>query len=355
MPLTLGRGTNISHWLSQSDRRGAARRAWFTQPDVQRIADWGFDHLRLPLDEVQMWDETGRQHTEAFDLLDQALDWCQQAGLKAVVDLHILRSHFFNQASEPPLFTDPAEAEKLADFWRQLSARLKCRSTNDVAYELMNEPVAHDPEDWNRVAMIAYAVIRELELQRTIVLGSNHWSWVFSFDQLFVPEDRNTILTFHFYFPMLVTHHRAWWCPEGKMYEGPIQYPGQPIPTAQVCNVVMPPGNRLVTLKLEEVNKPYNRSGMAADMAQPLAVARRTGLPLYCGEFGVINLAPQAVRRAWYRDVIAVFDEFGIAWANWDYKEEEFGLINSTGQSTGIAEVMLNHKTARLAIGAGTT
>jgi endoglucanase len=45
------RGTNISHWLSQSRARGAERRAWFTEDDVQRIAGWGFDHIRLPIDE----------------------------------------------------------------------------------------------------------------------------------------------------------------------------------------------------------------------------------------------------------------------------------------------------------------
>lgn len=97
---------NISHWLSQSERW-----AFFTRADIQRIADWGFDHIRLPIDEVQMWNESGRQEGEAFDLMDSTLDWARQAGLNVVVDLHILRSHFFNQATEPKLFTDPAEAE----------------------------------------------------------------------------------------------------------------------------------------------------------------------------------------------------------------------------------------------------
>lgn len=335
MPSLVRRGTNISHWLSQSHARGAERRAYFTRADVQRIADWGFDHIRLPIDEEQMWDAAGRQESEAFDLMDSALDWCEQAGLKAVVDLHILRSHFFNQATEPALFTNPAEAEKFADFWRQLSARLIGRSRDRVVYELMNEAVATNPQDWNRVAMVAFKAIRQLEPQRQIILGSNRWNSALTFDQLSIPDDRNTILTFHYYLPMLVTHHRASWCDEGRLYDGPIQYPGQPIPAASFAQLPETLRQRLAVW-----NKPYDRSAMLADFAQPLAASLRTGLPLYCGEFGAIDFAPQPVRLAWYRDVISAFNACGIGWANWDYKAE-FGIVRPDGQTTGVAEVLL--------------
>jgi len=338
--VNIHRGTNISHWLSQSEERGDVRRAWFTQEDVKRIADWGFDHIRLPIDEMQMWNDSGAQETEAFDLMESALDWAEQAGLNAVIDLHILRSHFFISEKEPGLFTDPAEAEKFADLWRQLSARLRGRSNERVAYELLNEAVATNPDDWNRVAHLAFQAIRKLEPQRTIVLGSNQWNSAFTFDQLSVPDDANTVLTFHFYHPMLITHHRASWSVEGRMYDGPIQYPGQPIPPECLSEVRPPEAARLVKVDIEKLNRPYDRRAMLADFAQPIAASRRTGLPLYCGEFGVIDLAPRPVREAWYRDIISVFTEYGIGWANWDYKGD-FGIIDAHGQSTGVAEAML--------------
>jgi len=339
MAIQLRRGTNISHWLSQSDSRGAERRAWFTRDDVRRIADWGLDHFRLPVDEVQLWDEQERPLSDGFDLLDEALDWADDAGLNVVLDLHILRSHFFNQATEPPLFADPLEAEKFGRLWKQLSARFSCRDNQFLAYELMNEPVAHDSEAWNRVAKIGFDAIREREPGRTIILGSNQWCSVGTFDQLAVPDDENTILTFHFYHPMLITHHLAPWCAEGKMYKGPVQYPGQPIPDEHLDTVVMPPATRLVNLNLAEVNKPYRRSNMAADIAKPLAVSRQTGRPLYCGEFGAIKLAPEPIRLAWFRDIISVFEEFGIGWANWDYRGD-FGLLGKDGQCTSIVEAL---------------
>jgi len=332
--MKLGQGTNISHWLSQSERR----RAWFKEEDVRRIADWGFDHIRLPIDEVQLWDDAGRQRDDAFDLLNSALDWAERAGLKVVVDLHILRSHFFNQATEPALFTAPAGAEKFAWLWQQLSAQLKCRPTGSVAYELLNEPVATDHKDWNRVATMAFQTIRKAEPDRTILLGSNRWNSVLTFDELHVPDDSHTILTFHFYHPMLVTHHQAHWCWEGRLYDGPIHYPGRPVCAEEMAKLDDETRNRLMP-----INGKYDRNAMIADLAKPLALARRTGRPLYCGEFGVIDRAPHLVRLAWYRDLLSVLDEYGIGWANWDYNGC-FGLVDADGRSTGIAEAMLSGK-----------
>src|SRR5690554_6931903 len=53
------RGTNVAHWLSQSNRRGIDRDTFFTAGDVERIAAFGFDHIRLPVDEEQLWKENG--------------------------------------------------------------------------------------------------------------------------------------------------------------------------------------------------------------------------------------------------------------------------------------------------------
>ena len=46
---TVTRGLNISHWLSQSQVRGAARVRYFTEKDVKYIASEGFDHVRIML------------------------------------------------------------------------------------------------------------------------------------------------------------------------------------------------------------------------------------------------------------------------------------------------------------------
>ena len=215
MSFEIRRGTNVSHWLSQSARRGRERREWFGLEDVKKLAGIGLDHLRLPIDEEQMWDADGRREPEAWDLMNAFLDWCEQEGLRAVVDLHILRCHHFNAGPEgKTLFTDPAAPEHFADLWRDLSDGLAGRRVDRVAYELMNEAVADDPADWNRVYRYPYDAIRQRENDRVIVLGSNMWNQAVTFADLDVPEgDPRMILTFHYYNPMLITHYQASWVP----------------------------------------------------------------------------------------------------------------------------------------------
>ena len=45
------RGTNLSHWFSQTGVRGAARAARVKEDDFIRLKEFGFDHVRIPIDE----------------------------------------------------------------------------------------------------------------------------------------------------------------------------------------------------------------------------------------------------------------------------------------------------------------
>ena len=319
------RGINISHWLSQSDRRGEERMAWFTEKDVAYLAELGFDHLRIPIDEEQMWDEENKMIDEAFGLLNRGLDWCAKYNLRAIVDLHILRSHYFN-AEEIPLWTDPAAQEQFLNCWRDLSAQLKSRPVELVAYELMNEPVADDPEDWNILVEKALKEIRKHEPERTIVIGSNKWQSVSTFDQLRIPHgDRNIILSFHFYTPMLITHYKASWTEVGR-YEGPVNYPGQIVAPKNIEGL---PADIAGIVKRN--NGIYNREILEKLLEKPLAAAKKYDLSLYCGEWGCLSTVPQRARLQWYSDIRHNLEKHNIAWANWDYKGG-FGIVDRAGK-----------------------
>lgn len=322
-PFQIHKGTNISHWLSQSERRGDERVAFFQQEDVAYLAGLGLDHLRFPVDEEQMFGEAGNKEEEAFELLHNALSWCQQHGLRAIVDLHILRSHHFNE-EEKPLWTDPAAQEKFIQLWQSFSEELKQYPNGMLAYELMNEPVADDPEEWNQLVAKAFNAIRALEPDRTIVIGSNRWQSADTFDALQVPaNDNNILLSFHFYEPFLLTHYQASWTNLAD-YTGPVHYPGQ-IVTENEFDALSPAMQSMVEGRM----KSYNQDTLEQMMQKPIRVAREKGLPLYCGEWGVIDAAPNEARQQWYRDMIGIFEKNNIAYANWDYKSNNFGLINN--------------------------
>ena len=305
------RGTNIAHWLSQSERRGQDRATFFTKKDIRFIDSIGFDHIRLPIDEVQMWDENGARHADAFQLLEDCLEWCHDAGLRVVLDLHILRSHHFNEG-EKPLWTVPAEQVKFIRLWKDLSGGVKKWPNGMLAYEFMNEPVADDPEQWNALLARVADSIRSWEPQRVLVIGSNRWQSVTTFDQLKVPEgDKNIILSFHFYEPFHLTHTGASWT-RLKDFKGSVNYPGQ-----IVVNGIT-----------EEEKRVYNRDTLEAMMEKPLTLAKRLQLPLYCGEFGVIEKAPTGPKLAWYRDMVSIFEKHGVAYANWNFKSGSFGIVD---------------------------
>ncbi len=323
---SLHKGTNISHWLSQSDRRGEARKNFFLEKDVAYLADLGFDHLRIPIDEEQMFDEQGNKEAEAFGLLHQALDWCRQHGLRAIVDLHILRSHHFNE-QEKPLWTDPAAQEKFLQLWRLLSDELKQYPTGMLGYELMNEPVADDPEEWNQLVARAVQALRQQESERTIVIGSNRWQSAATFDQLKVPAgDPHILLSFHFYEPFLLTHYHASWTALAD-YQGPVHYPGMMVTREDLSKM-----SKAQAQQAAAWSRVYTRDTLEQMMQKPMAVAKALDLPLYCGEWGVISQAPAEDRLRWYEDMVAIFEKNNIAYANWDYKSGSFGLVNDQGQ-----------------------
>src|SRR6476469_3386318 len=72
---SIRRGTNIAHWLSQSNRRGNERASFFTEKDIDFIKSAGFDHIRLPVDEEQLWDSSEKREEEAFRLLNDCMAW----------------------------------------------------------------------------------------------------------------------------------------------------------------------------------------------------------------------------------------------------------------------------------------
>ena len=93
VPFAINKGVNISNWLSQVD---AIPANGFSQAEAQKLAGYGFDHIRLPIDEKLFFTEDGQKIPEAFTLLHNAIGWCRDAGMKVIVDLHVLRDHNFN-------------------------------------------------------------------------------------------------------------------------------------------------------------------------------------------------------------------------------------------------------------------
>lgn len=321
------RGVNLSHWLSQNFG-WSPKDTFITDKDIAFIKSIGYDHVRIPIDEKEMWADDGTPRPESFTYLTRALDQCQKAGLRAIVDLHTVRAHHFNaenEGSKNSLFSDAKAQELFLKLWADISEVLAKYPPAFLAYEIMNEPVADEAAQWNALVARAFASLRKWEPNRPIVIGSNRWETAENFPALEVPPgDANIILSVHTYEPLPFTHYKASWLPS-KDYLGPVHYPGVTITPADYEHFVDTKNQPLVNI-LWRARQTFDKQTLRELLKPAIEKARQLHLQLYCGEFGCLPSVDRKDRLAYYSDIISVFEENGLAWANWEYKGD-FGIV----------------------------
>jgi endoglucanase len=194
----------------------------------------------------------------------------------------------------------------------------------------MNEPVADNNEDRNKLIAAAHKVIRASEPDRVLVFGSNKWQIPQTLPALKVPEgDRNIILSTHTYSPLLFTHYLAEWTPL-KVYTGPVRYPGAVVDRATL-DKLLAGASRNFSDVASNASENWGPDRIRKELEPAVRRARELGLQLYCGEFGCLPTVPRADRLAYYRDIVGVFESEGMAWANWEYKGD-FGILEWHGE-----------------------
>jgi endoglucanase len=320
------RGVNLSHWLSQ-DFGWSPKYTYINENDIRFIDSIGYDHVRIPIDEMEMWDSTGKAIEVAFSHLSSCLDWCAKYKVRAIVDLHVIRTHHFNAVNEGghnTLWIDTMAQQNFVNLWLQLSARLHQYPNDMVAYEILNEAVAPDHEDWNKLMNKAVSAIRNLEPSRVLIIGPNMWQIAPNIKFLKLPEgDKNIILSFHTYSPMPFTHYKAGWVPM-KDYSGKVHYPGQVITNEDYTKYVDTSNTALVNM-VKEARGSFDKQKLSDVFSSAVEFAKSKKLQLYCGEFGCLPTVDRQDRLQFYKDMISAFDEKQVAWCNWEYKGD-FGI-----------------------------
>ncbi|MBX3006868.1 MAG: cellulase family glycosylhydrolase [Melioribacteraceae bacterium] len=320
------RGVNLSHWLSQ-DFGWAPKYTYINKDDIRFIDSIGYDHVRIPIDEKEMWDSNGVPIKEAFKNLINCLDWCAEYNLRAIVDLHTVRAHHFNAANDGTtntLWVDSLAQKNFINLWVQLSNFLHKYPNNMVAYEILNEAVAPDHEDWNRLMNKTVAAIRKLEPERVLVIGPNMWQIAPNLKYLKLPEgDKNIILSFHTYSPLAFTHYKADWT-QIKYYKGPVRYPGQIISNEDYEKYI-DTTNLVLLDQTSDAREIFNKQRLIDVFKEGVEFAKSKNLQLYCGEFGCLATVDRKDRLAYYSDLISALEENNVAWCNWEYKGD-FGI-----------------------------
>lgn len=319
----ISRGVNIGNWLSQSWMMGEQREKIFTEEDIELLAANGFDHIRLPVDEAQLFNTDMTLNESTVELIHRTVDRCVEHGLNVIFDLHILRSFNFLD-NDAPLWKSKEEQDKLVDMWRDIQGILRDYPVTSVAYEILNEAVAPTDGQWSDLMLRVVSMVRETEKDRVIVLGANMQNQVGHVKNIKVPEgDRNILLSFHFYEPLLITHYQASWTQLRNLhFIGSMHYPGQLIPDDVYAAL-----NDEEKTVVEPYNHFYDKEWMRQMWQEAVDYAKTKGIGLYLGEFGCLVNCGEEVRLAWFKDVVDLCRELGIPYTMWEYNSQ-FGFAD---------------------------
>ena len=234
------------------------------------------------------------------------------------------------------LWNDNNAQQHFVELWRQIQGELKQYPNNLLAYELLNEPTAPTAADWNQLAAKALAAIRMEEPDRKVVIGSNLWNNVTQVPLIEVPaNDKNIILTFHFYNPHLLTHYQASWQSLLAHITAPVQYPGLTISDTDFQTL-----GEASQKAIDNEGRTFDKAKIKALIGQAVTRAQALGLEVWCGEFGCYNRTPVQSRLRWIEDVAQVCREYGVGHCLWNF-QGGFGFV-APGQSKVADPYMLN-------------
>lgn len=325
------KGVNLGGWISQFAKYDTKHFDTFiTEKDIEYIASLKFDHVRVPVDYNVLEDEEGNVIESGFAYLENCRSWCEKYGLNMLIDLHECYGYSFDPLKKDmdrkKFFYDDALQARFLNLWKEIATRFG-KYSDQVAFEPLNEVVLAEVADaWNVVVTKYLEVMRSIAPDSYIVIGGVCYNNVLSVELLDFPLDDKIVYNFHCYEPMVFTHQGAYWV-DYMPGDYRIGYP-KTIEEYQAESKALT--NDLAGAIFAEGISEIGEAFFEDIFAPAIAKANKDKVPLYCGEYGVIDLADNEDKLRWLQDIHAVFKKHGIGRSLWNYKEKDFGLVDES-------------------------
>ncbi|MGI8962247.1 MAG: glycoside hydrolase family 5 protein [Bryobacteraceae bacterium] len=178
------------------------RQQYITKHDIELIRTSGFNSVRIPLHYKFFLAEA-----DGFQMLDSVIDWCRQAGIWVVLDLHCAPggqtgTNIDDSWGYPWLYESLQSQELTIEVWKRIAGHYRDQPIV-LGYDLLNEPIPHYPQlqKYNNRLEPLYrritAAIREVDPNHIVILGGAKWDS--NFKVFGPPFDSNVMYTFHKY------------------------------------------------------------------------------------------------------------------------------------------------------------
>ena len=318
-------GINLGGWFSQCDHSEKRYDYFVRRDDFTRIARWGFDHIRIPIDYELILNEDMSFNESGFRRLEDCISWCKDSGLNMILDLHKTPGFSFDAGeNEDGFFVSERYQQVFYNIWRELAKRFGRNS--HLSFELLNEVSDSSYSDkWNEISGKAIIVIREYAPDIKILVGGYHHNSVMAVKDLAPPHDRNIVYNFHCYSPLVFTHQGAYWI-NGMDRNFRMSFEHTFREYSEVTAKQVGPG---FVDHLPNEDDVISSAYFEYLFDEALKVAEERDVSLYCGEYGVIDLADPGETVKWYECIHAVFEKHHIGRAIWSYKEMDFGIVDA--------------------------
>lgn len=331
------KGINLGGWLAQSSLKKEHLETFITKDDIKQIAQWNFDHIRLPIDYSLIQDENGKLIESGIEYIDRCLRWCDEFNLNLIIEIHRFYGYYFlNGETEDGFFHNEKVIMKFLNLWIDLAKRYGSRPER-VCFELLNAVMdTNDQDSWINISKSAISIIRVFAPKtKILVCGARHSS-VHSITTLCDFNDPNVGFSFHCYEPILFCQQQADWRPDIPQNDKM----SFPISTKEYFDRI----NKNPELQLTTKNTCPDLLGpnYFKDLFQrAVNYADKIGTIIYCVEYGVIDKADNVSTLNWFKQIHEAFEFHGIGRSLWTYKELLFGLKEQRFE--GIREIILQN------------
>jgi endoglucanase len=269
--------------------------------DFQLLRRHRFTHCRIGYKAYNYCDATAPYTIDPARMsqLKDAVDDCLAEGLVAIVD----PIHYWAYVGDVVGPYEDAHLPMLVSLWEQIAAAFADYPLDTVAFEIMNEP--HGATDLDAIVTNCLAAIRGVagnESRICIVSGtgfSTREALIRAFDDdVFPTDDHFLVGTFHYYDPKTFTKQGddpslVYWA-DGGSSDSDFDVPANNLDEVAAAN-----------------HNWADRHGVVP-------------LPIYMGEFGCDNKAPQPDRMRWISWLRFMAEERGFSWAHWNmYRDDD--------------------------------
>lgn len=293
------KGINLGGWLSQCVHTTEHYDSFINENDIRILSSWGIDHLRLPIDYNLVETDEGEYIESGFDYIQNTINWCGKYGLNLVLDLHKTFGYSFDKGeNESGFFENKEYQERFIKLWEKM-AGLYGQYSDRVAFELLNEVTLKEyMPTWIEISTECIKRIRSIAPDVYILIGGYYNNSAESVKDLPMPYDNKIIYNFHCYDPLVFTHQGAPWVDDMD-----------------------------VNFRMKFADADVTEKFFEDFFADAIATANERNVPLYCGEYGVIDRCDEKEAIEWYKVLHTIFNKYSIGHAAWSYKKMDFGIL----------------------------